>query len=284
MTTDKATIENEDLKTISAEADKKSNLILKNLDHQINLKFDNDVIILEIPPEDETSDRQWQNLINDFQSRLNGMEKRWPPETKVNLLAQKRLLDNQKLQNLTDILEEVKLKLSVVITNRRQTAVAAASAGYSVQQESEVKPLLENTSTDKGQNLAHPLYLKSTIRSGMDVIHHGTVIVFGDVNPGGSILAGGDVFIWGSLRGMAHAGIFGDRQAIIMALKMIPTQIRIADLVARSPDNLPVDFDPEVAYISKQGIRITSALNFNKGNVFSSENKNWTDSKNKGLI
>jgi septum site-determining protein MinC len=53
----------------------------------------------------------------------------------VHLMAQDRLLDGQKLQAIADALNEVELKLVRVYTSRRQTAVAAATAGYSVEQQ-----------------------------------------------------------------------------------------------------------------------------------------------------
>ena len=92
--------------------------------------------------------------------------------------------------------------------------------------------------------------------------HRGTVIVLGDANPGCSIVAEGDIFIWGRLRGVAHAGAGGNRQCRIMALHMQPTQLRIADQVARSPEAPPAQYQPEVAYIGPDGIRIAIASEF----------------------
>jgi septum site-determining protein MinC len=42
--------------------------------------------------------------------------------------------------------------------------------------------------------------------------------------------------VWGRLRGTVHAGAFGDRSALICALQLAPTQLRIADAYARAPD------------------------------------------------
>jgi septum site-determining protein MinC len=49
-----------------------------------------------------------------------------------------------------------------------------------------------------------------------------------------------------------------------MALKMEPTQLRIADAVARAPETPPIEFYPEVAYVTPQGIRIARAADFAK--------------------
>lgn len=45
----------------------------------------------------------------------------------------------------------------------------------------------------------------------------------------------------GSLRGMAHAGIDGDDKAIIAASHMRPTQLRIAGIISRSPDEWGIE-------------------------------------------
>jgi septum site-determining protein MinC len=60
-----------------------------------------------------------------------------------------------------------------------------------------------------------------------------------------------------------------------MALRMQPTQLRIADLVARAPSNLPDDFEPEVAHITNATIRITQAYNFAKTHTFVKEKGGW---------
>jgi septum site-determining protein MinC len=49
-----------------------------------------------------------------------------------------------------------------------------------------------------------------------------------------------------------------------MSLQMEPTQLRIADAVARAPEKLPMQFYPEVAYVTPQGIRIARASDFSK--------------------
>ena len=195
------------------------------------------------------------------------------------MLAKDQLLDVRQLQTIAETLSEVNLCLEKVCTSRRQTAVAAATAGYSVEQK-----LVDVTLSDPPQgktqahSLADPLYLQNTVRSGVEVRHPGTVVVFGDLNPGGIIIAAGDIFIWGRLRGIAHAGAQGNRQSRILALKMEPTQLRIADVVARAPKAPPKSFEPEIAYVASEGIRLSHGLDFAKTHSFSEELGGWADS------
>jgi septum site-determining protein MinC len=79
------------------------------------------------------------------------------------------------------------------------------------------------------------MVVRRTLRSGQAVHYPGHVTVIGDVNSGAEVVAGGDIIIWGRLRGIAHAGAMGDEQAIVCALEMMPSQIRIGGHIARQP-------------------------------------------------
>jgi septum site-determining protein MinC len=246
---------------------------------QVHLKSEGEKLLLILPALPQKEDRDdWSQTWQELKYCLKSSDRATPLGTSVYLVAQDRLLDTRQLQSIAEALNEAELQLKCVRTSRRQTAVAAATAGYSVEQETQTQPFAVN-SDRTGLLLADPLYLKTTVRSGTTIRHPGTVIVVGDINPAGEIIADGDIIIWGSLRGVAHAGAKGDREYRIMALKMEPTQLRIADLVARAPAISPNDFEPEVAYMTKQGIRITSAIDFSKTYTFSQEVKGWVEKR-----
>lgn len=80
------------------------------------------------------------------------------------------------------------------------------------------------------------MFYKGTLRSGQVVESESSVVIIGDVNPGGKIVSGGNIIILGSLKGIACAGIAGNRQAFVVALEMKPTQIRIDNIVAKCGD------------------------------------------------
>jgi septum site-determining protein MinC len=88
-----------------------------------------------------------------------------------------------------------------------------------------------------------------TLRSGQSIRHPGHVIVIGDVNPGAEIVAGGHVVVWGKLRGTVHAGATGDEAALICALHLAPTQLRIAGHITRSPEERRRESTAEVAVV-----------------------------------
>ena len=64
----------------------------------------------------------------------------------------------------------------------------------------------------------------------------GNLVIIGDINPGAELIAAGNIVVMGSLRGIVHAGCDGNRDAIVSALYLQPTQLRIADIITRSPD------------------------------------------------
>jgi septum site-determining protein MinC len=109
-------------------------------------------------------------------------------------------------------------------------------------------------------HLPQVLYVKQTLRSGQTVSHKGDLVIVGDVNPGAEIMAEGDITVWGSLRGIAHAGVGGNNEAEIRALNLQPIQIRIATAIARAPDRPRISYasgtGPETARIVEGKIRI----------------------------
>jgi septum site-determining protein MinC len=91
--------------------------------------------------------------------------------------------------------------------------------------------------------------VKRTVRNGRLVQSDGHVVVLGDVNAGAMIVAGGDVVVWGKLRGTVHAGAHGDENAVVCALYLAPTQLRIAGYITISPDDKRRNPKPELAMV-----------------------------------
>jgi len=96
--------------------------------------------------------------------------------------------------------------------------------------------------------------VSSIIRSGQVLKAPGDVLLIGDVNPGGTVVAGGNIFIMGSLKGVAHAGCFGNEEAVIAASSMKPTQLKISDFINRAPDTIQSSEkrEMECAYINEE--------------------------------
>jgi len=101
---------------------------------------------------------------------------------------------------------------------------------------------------------------KGTLRSGQRISHDGDVVVVGDVNPGAEVTAGGDIIVMGSLRGLAHAGTAGAKEAVVVAFNLKPTQIRIGSAIGRPPEgDVGSREGPEVARL-KDGVIVIEPL------------------------
>ncbi|MDO5410223.1 MAG: septum site-determining protein MinC [Lachnospiraceae bacterium] len=116
------------------------------------------------------------------------------------------------------------------------------------------------------QKTAENMFYKGTLRSGQVVESESSVVIIGDVNPGGKVVSGGNIIILGALKGVACAGITGNRQAFVVALEMKPTQIRIDNIVAKCGDvpapksrirkKKTVDETPKIAVLREDNIFI----------------------------
>ncbi|WP_420799299.1 septum site-determining protein MinC [Ktedonospora formicarum] len=85
--------------------------------------------------------------------------------------------------------------------------------------------------------------------------------MLGDVNPGAEIVAGGDIMVWGMLKGMVHAGYPDNEQALVCSLYLSPVQLRIAHLLSRPPEGFEAQPSPEVAMIRDGQIVVETWLN-----------------------
>jgi septum site-determining protein MinC len=242
----------------------------QKIDHniQVQLKTEGERLLLILPTESQVPASEFSawEIWQQMKQRLNAGDRLRKPNTALHLVAQDRLLDNRQLQELAETLNTYQIQLKSVATSRRQTAIAACTLGYSVEQIPLQNPLTANVQSTTNP-LADALYLQMTVRSGVEIRHPGTVIILGDINPSGIVIADGDIIIWGRLRGVAYAGASGNRESLIMALQMQPTQLRIADAVARAPEKSPTNFYPEVAHITSEGIRIAKAADFSRNQL-----------------
>ena len=82
------------------------------------------------------------------------------------------------------------------------------------------------------------LVINRTVRGGQEIQTQGSVMICGNVNPGAQIIAGGSIDIRGTCKGMVHAGAYGDATAFVVADRLMPTQIRIADRIAQPPEQM----------------------------------------------
>jgi len=165
----------------------------------------------------------------------------------VALSVGSRELSVEQLGRASQILTRYGIRLWAVETHNDWTAQAATSYGVSAtlvdqmpSEEVVLAAIAEEEAADDSAYVNYddqlPLLHRGSLRSGQDLRHLGPILLIGDVNPGASVISGSDVYIWGRLRGVAHAGAMGNDWSIICALDLEPTQLRIGRQIAVSPN------------------------------------------------
>lgn len=96
-----------------------------------------------------------------------------------------------------------------------------------------------------------------TIRSGQtEDFPQGSLIIYGDVNSGSEVRAGGDIVVLGALRGNAHAGMNGRLSAVVIAMELIPVQLQIGNFVNHRPIGQKPRGYPEIARVGVEDVII----------------------------
>jgi septum site-determining protein MinC len=161
-----------------------------------------------------------------------------------------QILKVNDLVDLRDFLSERNISLWAVISESSTTEQTSQLLGMATRiskpRPEERRPQVSEIADDTA------LFISKTLRSGVRIEFPGNVVVLGDVNAGAELIAEGSVIIWGRVRGMIHAGCKGDRAAVICALDLSATQLRIANEVS-AVLKPPKDPRPEIASINKEG-------------------------------
>lgn len=205
-------------------------------------------LLIILPP-----DGDWPDVIEQMHSRLDEAKARsfWR-NSPTTFDCGMRVVTVEELTALTDRAKRGfgLVPVSVVATEE-STRVAAEKLALTAYTELPVvkRPVRDREAEREPEKEPEPeakpvsayasnnaLYIAGTVRSGQRVVHDGHLVICGDVNAGSEVMAGGDIVVMGTLRGLAHAGCFGDETARIVAGSLKPPQLRIAGKIARAPE------------------------------------------------
>lgn len=184
----------------------------------------------------------WPVLLDELNQKLKQYDGRLlgGPMVRVSVQLGNRYLENRDKQELKQFIREN----GNLIVDEFKCNVVLQSELEQARLESDVK------------------IIHKTIRSGQLIKCKENILILGDVNPGSSIVSDGHIFIMGALRGMAHAGHAGERDAIIAASVLHPTQLRIADAVSRPPDEwAEAEYHRQFAYVEDEQIFVDKLNN-----------------------
>jgi len=189
----------------------------------------------------------WNEVLDELHERLSrGIE--FFHGAQITVDTGERALSDDELADLLHLMGEHGLQPGTLATSSPEGRSAGRAAGITTRPP--LRPAVEPPSNDADAGLL----VQRTLRSGQVLRHHGHLTLIGDVNPGAEVVAGGSIIVWGRLRGTAHAGALGDTAAVVCALELAPTLLRIADVLARPPESRPSG--PEMAHLTPKGIEV----------------------------
>ncbi len=185
---------------------------------------------------------------------------------RVALEVGSRPMDEDDLSAIVELLESHQMVLRTIVSDNPITQRACQELGLrllssekpapapSVRERSARRRTATVSKDMTNADKAVALFVRHRVRSGQVLRHTGNVTILGDVNPGAEVVAGGDIVIWGRLRGTVHAGYTSNLSAVVCALDFAPVQVRIANLVSRPEMKDSVQRGPEVACVSDNDI------------------------------
>jgi septum site-determining protein MinC len=213
----------------------------------VAIKGIKDGLLIALSPTEE-----WGQITADLAARID-QQSSFFAGARITVELGERPVPKHELSSLKALLERRGLTLWLVLSDSATTLDAAQALDLKT---STANPIpgrddSDGTEFNPEEDGTVGLMIKRTLRSGRTVHSAGHVLVYGDVNPGAQIIAAGDVIIWGKLRGIVHAGAEGDESAVVCALDMTPTQLRIAGYITTSPPDKRRKPKPEVASVRK---------------------------------
>jgi septum site-determining protein MinC len=194
----------------------------------------------------ELKDGDWEEQINELISHIDA-NLDFFKGAKLVLDVGDRSLKSPQLSSLRGDLSDYEVKLKAILSSDHATERASQDLGLEIKID-QSSHQTETSSIDSSLDGEEAIFLERTLRSGHKVSHPGHIVVLGDVNPGAELIAGGNIIVWGRLLGVVHAGAGGDQDAVVCALDLSPTQLRIADKISVSPPRKGKP-KPEIAFL-----------------------------------
>ena len=213
----------------------------------VAIKGSSDGLLVALDPDEE-----WLTVTGNLAAKIDE-QSAFFEGARIIIDVGTRPVPKYELSGLKALLERRGLTFAQILSDSATTTESAnaldiRTGASSEEADNDALPISPEEIGEQG------VFLRRTLRSGRTVHTHGSVVIIGDVNPGAEVIAGGDVIIWGRLRGNVHAGADGDETAIVCALHMMPTQLRIAGFITTSPPDKRAQSIPEVALIRDEQI------------------------------
>lgn len=182
----------------------------------INLKKDQ--IVVKI-----AEDAEQKRIISELSRKISDLKKLYKDEkTPIRIVG--KVLKNKEIDEIQELIKE---KIDVEIDFDMPKSLGLSSITRTFKQEIAI---------------SETKFHRGSLRSGQRLETEGSIVIIGDVNSGAEVIASDNIVVVGTLRGLAHAGAKGNKNAIIAAGKLDAVQIRISNIVKE------IDRDEEPLY------------------------------------
>ena len=194
----------------------------------INLKKDEVVVKIDDNAEQE-------DIIKELTKKLRELKKMYKEE-KTPIRVTGKILANKEIEEIKELITS---KIDVKVSFDTPTTLGLHSITRSYK---------------KDVGTSETTFHKGSLRSGQRLEAEGSLVILGDVNDGAEVIAGENIVVLGALRGLAHAGAKGNKDAIIASSSIEAMQLRIANVVnEREKEEVYSNERRMYAYLDEEG-------------------------------
>ena len=175
--------------------------------HCVSINLRKNEIVIKL--DDNATQRE---IVENLRRKLPELKKLYKDE-KTPITVTGKVLKNREIDEIQALIKD---KIDVEIDFDMPKSLGLSS----IKQTFEKEIAISETKFHRG-----------SLRSGQKLEADGSLVILGDVNSGAEVMASDNIIVLGALRGLAHAGAKGNKQAIIAAGLLDTVQIRIANIV-----------------------------------------------------
>lgn len=173
----------------------------------VSINLRKNEILIKISDEAEQ-----QEIIDNLRKKISELKKMYKNE-KTPIKVTGKVLKNKEIDQIQEL---IKSNIDVEIDFDMPKSLGLSSI---------------TRTFNKEIAISETKFHKGSLRSGQKMESEGSLVILGDVNSGAEVMASDNIVVLGALRGLAHAGAKGNKQAIISAGLLDTVQIRIANIV-----------------------------------------------------
>ena len=154
----------------------------------------------------------WEEIQESLNKKVNELKKLYKDE-KTPIIVTGKTLKTKEIKDIQNIIKE-KIDVKIDFDMPRKLGLHEITRTFS-----------------RDIAVSETKFVRTSMRSGQKIEFEGSLIILGDVNAGAEVIAEDNIVVLGALRGLAHAGARGNKEAIIAAGVLDAPQLRIANIV-----------------------------------------------------